>query len=46
MLPNEINGLWGIELNEDAKDGEHIKYITNRSLSKNRFTDLWKLFQE
>lgn len=43
MLPNEINGLWGIELNKNANKDEHIRYVTNRSLSKNRLEDLWKL---
>jgi len=44
MLPNEISGLWGIELNKNANKDEHIKYVTNRSLSKKRLDDLWELF--
>jgi len=46
MLPNEITGLWGIELSKDASIDEHIKYVTNRSLSKSRLKDLWKLFDK
>ena len=44
MLPNEITGLWGIELNKYANKDEHIKYVTNRNLSKSRLNDLMKLF--
>ena len=44
MLPNEISGLWGIELNKNASKDQHIKYVTNRSLSKSRLKDLWELF--
>jgi len=44
MLPNEIAGLWGIELDKNANKDEHIKYVTNRSLSKKRLDDLWELF--
>ena len=44
MRPNEITGLWGIELNKYANKDEHIKYVTNRNLSKSRLNDLMKLF--
>ena len=44
MLPNKITGLWGIELNENANKDEHIKYVTNRSISKKRLEDLRELF--
>jgi inner membrane protein len=40
MLPNQISGLWGIEIDYDSTDEQHIKYITNRSLSQRRFKDL------
>ena len=40
MLPNQISGLWGIEIDYDGDDKQHIKYITNRSLSQRRFSDL------
>ena len=46
MLPNEINGLWGIELSREASKDEHIKYVTNRNLSKSRLKDFWKLFDK
>ena len=40
MLPNEISGLWGIEVNKEAMRHDHIRYITKRSLSKQKFKDL------
>ena len=43
MLPNEISGLWGIELKQERNENEHIKFITNRSLSKERLIKLWSL---
>ena len=46
MLPNEINGLWGIEINPSADDKKHITYITNRSLSGRRFKDLLNMISQ
>ena len=43
MLPNEINGLWGIEINPNANDYVHVSYITNRSLSERKFKDLFNM---
>ncbi len=45
MLPNEINGLWGIELKMNANEDEHITYITNRSPSRSTFKEFWKLLR-
>tara|TARA_B110000037_G_scaffold212239_1_gene264741 strand:+ start:421 stop:1419 length:999 start_codon:yes stop_codon:yes gene_type:complete len=36
-LPNEIGGLWGIELNKEKANNKHVKYITNRTITKERF---------
>ena len=36
-IPNEIGGLWGIELDKNKNNTEHVKYITNRNVSKDRF---------
>jgi len=41
-LPNEIGGLWGIELNKEKTNNSHVKYITNRTISKKKF----KVFKE
>ena len=33
LLPNEVNALWGIELNPDAKDSDHVAYVMLRKMS-------------
>jgi inner membrane protein len=35
-LPNEIGGLWGIELSKEKTNNSHVKYITNRTISKEK----------
>ena len=40
MLPNEIEGLWGIRLNPDAGSSEHVQYHTQRSASRERIDRL------
>ncbi len=34
LLPNRLDGLWGIELRQDAEPEEHIKWTTNRSANE------------
>jgi len=46
MLPNEINGLWGIELNKKAGHTSHIKYIFNRERNSDTINKLWKMIIE
>ena len=41
-LPNEIGGLWGIELSIEKTNKSHVKYITNRTVSKEQK----KIFKE
>ena len=43
MLPNEINGLWGIELNKKADNTSHIKYVFNRERNSDTINKLWKM---
>jgi len=43
LLPNEISGLWGIEINENLSQTEHIKFITNRNMSSKRLKMLWDM---
>jgi inner membrane protein len=31
MLPNKLDGLWGIELNQSANTSDHIKWTHNRN---------------
>ncbi len=42
-LPNKIGGLWGIELSKEKERNDHVKYITNRTISKKRFKILTEL---
>ena len=42
-LPNEIGGLWGIELSKEKTNNSHVKYITNRTISKMRFKEFKKM---
>tara|TARA_Y100000768_G_C23978545_1_gene684373 strand:- start:217 stop:1215 length:999 start_codon:yes stop_codon:yes gene_type:complete len=39
-IPNEVEGLWGIRLDRNKKNNEHIEYITNRSSSSDRYYEL------
>ncbi len=43
LLPNEISGLWGIEINENFGQTEHVKFITNRNMSSKRLKMLWDM---
>lgn len=40
MLPNEIEGLWGIRLDESAASGQHVTYEVKRSVDKTRIDNL------
>lgn len=46
MLPNEIKGLWGIELNKAAGINHHVKYIFDRQRDTDIFKKLWKMIIE
>tara|TARA_B100000902_G_scaffold90633_1_gene94274 strand:+ start:479 stop:1477 length:999 start_codon:yes stop_codon:yes gene_type:complete len=39
-MPNKIGGLWGIELDKNKDNSKHVKYITNRNISKDRLNIL------
>ena len=43
LLPNQISGLWGIEINEHLGQTEHVKFITNRDMSSKRLKMLWDM---
>lgn len=45
MLPNKLDGLWGIELSPDANLTEHIKWIVNRNVKNrtNNINTLWTM---
>ena len=46
MLPNEIEGLWGIRLNPDAANSEHVQYRTQRSASRERIDRLLAMLRD
>ena len=43
ILPNQISGLWGIEIDYYRNEKQHVKYITTRSLSQRRLSDLLEM---
>jgi hypothetical protein len=45
MLPNKLDGLWGIELNPTANANVHIKWTHNRNGRdrKNNINQLWSM---
>jgi inner membrane protein len=43
LLPNEIRGLWGIELDQSLGKQAHIRYVADRSREGNTFTQWWKM---
>lgn len=45
LIPNQIKGLWGIELDRYADDDEHIRYVGDRDRNGSRFTMLWQMIQ-
>ena len=36
-IPNETEGLWGVELDSNKSENDHISYITNRRKNINRY---------
>ena len=39
-LPNEIGGLWGIQLNANKSYDEHVKFVSMRTTTLERFKKL------
>ena len=39
-IPNQVEGLWGIKLDENKNDSEHVEYVTNRKRDLDRFNIL------
>ena len=39
-VPNEVDGLWGIEINQKKDDNEHVDWVVNRS----NYTQKWERF--
>jgi inner membrane protein len=43
ILPNEISGLWGIELKKEANQSDHVKFVSNRPLTQKPLEQLWDM---
>lgn len=41
LLPNEIQGLWGITIDPDADNQQHVDYVVNRDGKARAFEQLW-----
>ena len=39
-IPNQVEGLWGIKLDETKNNFEHVEYVTNRKRDLDRFNIL------
>ncbi len=39
-IPNQVEGLWGIKLDENKNNFEHVEYVTNRKRDLDRFNIL------
>ena len=39
-LPNEIGGLWGVQLNPKKNNQEHVEFVSMRSATMDRFKAL------
>jgi len=35
--------LWGIELNKEANQSDHVKFVSNRSLTQKPLKQLWDM---
>ena len=42
-IPNEIGGLWGVQLNPNKHNQEHVEFVSMRSASIERFKVLWNM---
>ena len=43
MLPNEIHGLWGIEIEKNIEKNQHVKYFFNRENNSEALKELWSI---
>ncbi len=43
FIPNQVTGMWGIELNPDAAKEEHITYVFDRRRDRQTFRTLWEM---
>jgi inner membrane protein len=43
MIPNEIKGLWGIELDASKADNEYTEFVVDRARDKATVNKLWQM---
>lgn len=43
LLPNEIQGLWGVELDANKAVDEHVNYVSDHERDSQTFDRLWKM---
>ena len=41
LIPNEIKGMWGIELDKSRQHDEHVNYVTDPQRDRHVFDTLW-----
>tara|TARA_Y100000768_G_scaffold346837_1_gene294671 strand:+ start:1788 stop:2786 length:999 start_codon:yes stop_codon:yes gene_type:complete len=45
-IPNETEGLWGVQLDKNKNNTEHIDYVTNRGSNIKRYSELINMIIE
>ena len=45
LLPNEVDGLWGIQLNPDLENNEHVSFVWDRQVSKRKQRQLVQMIR-
>nr|WHW29785.1 putative metal-dependent hydrolase [uncultured bacterium] len=45
MLPTEVDGLWGIEINPQRPPAEHAEYVTKRNVSAATRQRFWRMLR-
>jgi len=43
ILPNDVDGIWGIQLDPLKRSDEHVEFITNRAFEPGRGRDLLRM---
>lgn len=45
LLPNQIKGLWGVELDQSSDSSAHVRYVSDRQRSEDAFKLLWGMIK-
>lgn len=46
MIPNEINALWGVQLDPSKSADEHVEYIIDRKSDRATLNKLWSMISD